>query len=263
MSSPPDATTKAEILDDGQLLQVHHQGHTESLVLPAKVSVSTALPVPSGRAAYLTWRVPVSAGEHKPSRFTPENQALPWNSIDIAGGSPIICRQCKNTIVGHGKITSWKDLPSENWAEMMEFWHCHKPHDHAHGEQDDGTLADNKGYGANNVISAQDGIGFVDLASFMFSESDCSDLTVSHPVSQPVLVLPHHGKKEGGHVGASHSMTWKPIQLPDSNHRRCHMWTVRAVETILSDRVQLPCTGKRISVCTRTSKATEVRRSHE
>lgn len=181
LSSPPDATTKAEILDDGQLFQIHHQGHTETLGLPARVSMSTAISIPSGKAVNLAWRLPVSAADSQPSRFSPENQALPWNSLDLKDQSPISCRECSAIIVGHGKITAWKDLPSENWAEMMEFWHCHKPHNesHTHGQQGDETLADNKGYGANNVISAQDGIGFVDLASFMFSESDCTDLTVS------------------------------------------------------------------------------------
>ncbi|KAF4989583.1 hypothetical protein FGRMN_9045 [Fusarium graminum] len=67
-------------------------------------------------------------------------------------------------------------LPSENWAEMMEFWHCHKPHDHEH--QDPESLA-SKGYGANHAISAQQGTGFVDLTSFLFSEPDCRGLKYS------------------------------------------------------------------------------------
>jgi hypothetical protein len=79
----------------------------------------------------------------------------------------------------------WKDLPSENWAEMMEFWHCHKP-DHKHGEDhgdasgkaDEKTLAA-RGYGASSVISAQEGVGFVDLTTLLFTESDCQHLTVS------------------------------------------------------------------------------------
>ncbi|KAM0251244.1 hypothetical protein ACHAP5_001842 [Fusarium lateritium] len=59
---------------------------------------------------------------------------------------------------------------------MMEFWHCHKPHDHEH--QDPESLA-SKGYGANHAISAQQGTGFVDLTSFLFSESDCQGLKYS------------------------------------------------------------------------------------
>lgn len=58
----------------------------------------------------------------------------------------------------------------------MEFWHCHKPHDH--DQQENQNLA-NKGYGANNVISAQLGVGFVDITSFMFDEQDCQNLLVS------------------------------------------------------------------------------------
>ncbi|KAJ4308748.1 hypothetical protein N0V84_011915 [Fusarium piperis] len=58
----------------------------------------------------------------------------------------------------------------------MEFWHCHKPHDH--NQQDPESLA-SKGYGANHAISVQSGIGFVDLTSFLFSESDCKGVKYS------------------------------------------------------------------------------------
>lgn len=182
LSSPPDATTKAEISLDGRLFELHHGGTVKGLPLPARVSLSTALTIPSNQALTLTWRLPVSPSEAKPAHFSPETQALPWNSIDIKADSPIACRQCSQVIVEQGKITEWKDLPSENWAEMMEFWHCHKPHDHTtHANDHDETLANSKAYGANNAIRAQDGVGFVDLASFMFSEPDCSNLTVSRP----------------------------------------------------------------------------------
>ncbi|KAF5682686.1 hypothetical protein FCIRC_4865 [Fusarium circinatum] len=89
---------------------------------------------------------------------------------------PSACRSCGSEFVAQNIINTWKDLPSENWAEMMEFWHCHKPHDHDH--QDPESLA-TKGYGANHAISAQQGVGFVDLTSFLFSESDCRGLQYS------------------------------------------------------------------------------------
>ncbi|KAF5022241.1 hypothetical protein F66182_5714 [Fusarium sp. NRRL 66182] len=91
-------------------------------------------------------------------------------------GKPSIAMDCGNEFVAQNTINTWKDLPSENWAEMMEFWHCHKPHDHQH--QDSESLA-TKGYGANHAISAQQGTGFVDLTSFLFQESDCSGLKYS------------------------------------------------------------------------------------
>ncbi|KAF4962668.1 hypothetical protein FSARC_9229 [Fusarium sarcochroum] len=176
LSTPADSSTKAEISHDGRQLNVTHQDRTESISLPAQTSVAGPLPVTKTGRPSLSWRLPVSPADAKPAQFSLENQALPWTSVDITTGSPIGCRNCGNEFVTQNTIKTWKDLPSENWAEMMEFWHCHKPHDHEH--QDSESLA-SKGYGANHAISAQQGIGFVDLTSFLFSESDCRGLKYS------------------------------------------------------------------------------------
>ncbi|RSM13330.1 hypothetical protein CEP52_001888 [Fusarium oligoseptatum] len=176
LSSPPDSSTKAEISNEGRRLQVTHQGQTESISLPAQVALTTALPVSTNGHPALSWRLPVSPAEARPAHFSLENQALPWTSIDIETGSRIGCRNCDNEFVTQDTIKAWKDLPSENWAEMMEFWHCHKPHDH--DQQDPESLA-SKGYGANHAISAQSGIGFVDLTSFLFTEFDCKGVKYS------------------------------------------------------------------------------------
>ncbi|KAI1044664.1 hypothetical protein LB505_011276 [Fusarium chuoi] len=171
-----DSSTKAEISPDGRQLSVTHHGHTEHVTLPAQTSAIGSLPVAQIGRSNLSWRLPVSPAEARPSRFSLESQAVPWTSVDIATGSSVACRSCGSEFVAQSIINAWKDLPSENWAEMMEFWHCHKPHDHDH--QDPESLA-TKGYGANHAISAQQGVGFVDLTSFLFSESDCRGLQYS------------------------------------------------------------------------------------
>lgn len=176
LPSPSDASTSAEVVDGGRRLRVRHQGHSEDLELPATVTTSAALAVSKAASAEQSWRLPVSPAEASATRFSPEDQAVPWDSTDIKVGSAICCRGCGSAVVQGGKIGSWKDLPSENWAEMMEFWHCHKPTDH--GEHEDEALA-NRGYGANGAITAQPSVGFVDITSFMFAESDCDGLLVS------------------------------------------------------------------------------------
>ena len=187
LSSPSDTTTKAEILDDGRRIQVHHRGQVRALDLPASVIVRSTIPIPENSSQELAWRLPVPATEAQLARFSPENQSIPWSSTDLKVGSSICCRNCGCEIVQQGRVKSWKDLPSENWAEMMEFWHCHKPHDHGH-EHHNGDALSKRGYGANSAITAQPGIGFVDLTSFMFSESDCDGLLVSHHLCPPTLL---------------------------------------------------------------------------
>lgn len=189
LGSSSGATTNAQVVKNGTAVQVHHQGQTKSLDLPAQVEcVATALPIPPTASSRLNWRLPLSPSVPRPSQFSLETQAIPWESKDLDTGSGVRCRKCDHSIVSRDSISSWRDLPSENWAEMMEFWHCHKPHDeehehhtHASNGADTESLA-KRGYGASNVISAKPGIGFVDLVSFMFSELDCSGLLVSTPL---------------------------------------------------------------------------------
>lgn len=186
LPSPPDATTFAEVVDQGRRLRIHHKGCSEVVDLPAPVTKSAALAVPKAAGSELGWRLPVSIAEASALRSAPESQAVPWSSVDLKTGSPIICRECGSGLVRSGQIKSWQDLPSENWAEMMEFWHCHKPHDH--GSPEDERLA-NRGYGANSTITARPGVGFVDITLFMLSESDCNNLLVSL-VKYPAVAAP-------------------------------------------------------------------------
>jgi hypothetical protein len=183
LSSLPDASTKAQILDDGQTLQVHHQGCAQDLTLPTVVSNARSLLIPSNTSNYLNWRLPVPPVDAQTSQFSPEDQAIPWSSTDMRSDSPICCRRCDQVIVQRGGIKTWKDLPSENWAEMMEFWHCHKPS--SHDQPEDNALAA-KGYAANSAITAQPGICLADITSFVLFESDCSGLSVSSVLSPTV-----------------------------------------------------------------------------
>ncbi|KAG6012398.1 hypothetical protein E4U43_007812 [Claviceps pusilla] len=175
LPSPPKPDTLARIAEDGQRFYLEHDGITSSLDLPATVAKTLLRPA-QGASRHLTWRLPLSSVGVVTPPFSPENQAVPWAASDLEHGSAVSCRTCSSIIVPDGVLKVWKDLPSENWAEMMEFWHCHKPHDH--GQQENGNLA-NKGYGANHVISAQPGVGFVDITSFMFDEHDCRNLLFS------------------------------------------------------------------------------------
>ncbi|KAM5369885.1 hypothetical protein ACJZ2D_008786 [Fusarium nematophilum] len=225
LPSSVDSSTRAEVSNEGRQLQVTHQGQTERISLPTPVAAPPVLPVVRNGRSSLSWRLPVSPAEARPAHFSMESQALPWMSVDIRTGSQIACRECGNELVAPQVIKTWKDLPSENWAEMMEFWHCHKPHDHA--QQDSESLA-SKGYSANHAISAQRGVGFVDLTSFLFSEPDCKGLKVSiQPAAgaffracpEPVVNCGlRAGEKEDVHVGiANLSVIWPSIQLPEKN----------------------------------------------
>lgn len=176
LPTPADHTTAAEIFDEGRKFRISHNGVTSELALPATAPVKGTLPLSHKGSVDLTWRLPLRSVRVPERQFLPENQPLPWSASDIKPGSHVSCRACGESFVKDETISIWKDLPSENWAEMMEFWHCHKPVDH--DQKEEGSLQ-HRGYGAASAIAAQPGVGFVDITSFIFAQSDCSSLKVS------------------------------------------------------------------------------------
>lgn len=248
LPSRPDESTRAEVVDFGRQLHIYHKTSHDSIELPARVVTSASnavLPIPEGDSLDFSWRLPVFPDEIDQAQFTPENQAIPWTSVDIGVGSQVECRNCCRTFVREDVIRVWKDLPSENWAEMMEFWHCHKPDEENHDHQDSHALT-SKGYGANNAISAQTGVGFVDLTSFLFAETDCEGLTVSAQCPLPSTTAAcsftiAYGGKEDDHVGIKNLiMIWTSIQTPKIDaYVVPTLWAVNRWEPISRERVSL------------------------
>ncbi|KAI8961712.1 ubiquitin-conjugating enzyme E2-binding protein [Daldinia sp. FL1419] len=178
LNTPTSASTKAVISSDGWFFTIHHDDVETTIRLPGQVVPVNQLPIQSLGKKHLSCRLPLASRIGRDA-FSTGEQHVPWSATDLQPESPITCRGCRATIVKPGAIKVWKDLPSENWAEMMEFWHCHKPHDHGHGH--DGPAS--KAYGANSRISAQAGVGFVDLSSFLISETDISTSAVANVLS--------------------------------------------------------------------------------
>ncbi|UQC80440.1 uncharacterized protein CLUP02_05923 [Colletotrichum lupini] len=198
LSSPAGGQTRALIAPNGETLHIHHAGTETSFPLPGRVlaqaGAPTALPTPppsasSSASQTLSWRLPLADSPAARSGGTSlADDPVPWTARDLLPGSAVACRRCAAVVVPGGKAGEWKGLPSENWAEMMDFWHCHKPStdredEHEHGgvngegkEKDDHEHLTRRGYGANSSIAAQPGVGMVDLTSFLFCEADCVGL---------------------------------------------------------------------------------------
>jgi hypothetical protein len=210
LPSPADPSTRITITQDASASAVHvdHAGAASSLTLPGRVLLAHGQDLPIQRRSAdgetLTWRLPLVNDSQRPEAA---GTAVPWEARDLKPGSPVSCRGCRAIVLREGAVKEWKDLPAEGWAEMMEFWHCHKPgeehhHGHGHGHRhghdhqasggedvltgegkaDEATLA-SRGYGAASTISAQKGVGFVDLTTFLFADGDVQGVTVSSTFS--------------------------------------------------------------------------------
>ncbi|KAK7699669.1 hypothetical protein SLS64_011442 [Diaporthe eres] len=186
---PTQSTHKTKVLvsRDGLHLIVDHDGASTKLRLPVKTRIAGEhLPgeVKPGHDK-ISWRLfPTPVEAEAAQHIAPDS--VPWSAADLKPGLRVACRACDETIVAGETVKTFKDLPSENWAEMMEFWHCHKPTD-AHSTGTAAGDAQNKaseddlasrGYGANSIISAQNSVGFVDLMTILFSQNDCKCLMI-------------------------------------------------------------------------------------
>lgn len=123
---------------------------------------------------------------------------VPWTAADMLPSTRIRCRECGNALMKEANPCrdyeqgsqdlergwTWKDLPSGNWAEMMDFWHCHKPDPHEHDPKAEAAAAlkledqtaQTKGYGASSRVEAIPGTVLIDVATFLLAESDCVGL---------------------------------------------------------------------------------------
>lgn len=180
--------TKAKLSADKSCITVSHEGQSATIRLPINVKGGgdAALSLPSQPPSKeITLRLQMEETEdsnilgllHSEER---KLNLVPWDgaSLSQADSIELVCKCCNGVLVAKEKVAQWRDLPNENWAEMMDFWHCHKPdehhlHNHTHEE-----VVGRKGYAAGNRLQATEGVGYVDLTSFLLKMQDCEGAQV-------------------------------------------------------------------------------------
>lgn len=180
--------THAKLSATGSCITVSHEGSHATIRLPVNVKgggdADLTLPsLPPNKEITLRLQLEEREGSDLLGALNSEERQqniVPWDGASLAqlADVDLICRNCQGLLVPQGKIKDWRDLPNENWAEMMDFWHCHKPdehhlHDHTHEE-----AIGQKGYAAGNRLQAAEGIAFVDLAGILLKAEDCDNIRV-------------------------------------------------------------------------------------
>ncbi|KAF1836714.1 hypothetical protein BDW02DRAFT_587222 [Decorospora gaudefroyi] len=181
--------TDAKLSADGTYITVSHEGHAATIRLPIHVKGGgdAALELPSQPPTKeLTLRLQMEEREGSDllgalQREDRQANVAPWDGASLSASTDVelSCKQCEAVLVPKRQIQHWRDLPNENWAEMMDFWHCHKPDEHhVHNHTHEATVGQ-KGYAAGNRLQAAAGVGFVDLTDFLMSGQDCGGGEVS------------------------------------------------------------------------------------
>jgi len=190
LSTFSNKETKARLSADGKILTLSHEGESACITLPINLSpkrqsnITLTIPaVPSRELNFrlsLEEREDVAKGTGVLSRDAPaeSGNVVPWSATSLTEETEVCCKVCGAEIVASGAVREWRDLPSEGWAEMMDFWHCHKPPEpqgtngHSHGGL-------GKGYGIASQIALSSGVGMVDVTEFLLAAEDCRNVEVS------------------------------------------------------------------------------------
>lgn len=178
---------------------------TETIKLPARVSDASrwslntnAAPSTTSLSRDYSFRMQIDADDEA---LAPQDGLVdgyvPWTAADMSLSTRIRCRACGMPFLKASSSDKtrekdandttgwiWKDLPSGNWAEMMDFWHCHKPDPHEDDPEAEASAAlrieeanaQVKGYGASSRVEATPGVVLIDVATFLIAESDCVGL---------------------------------------------------------------------------------------
>ncbi|RDW86680.1 HECT-type E3 ubiquitin transferase [Aspergillus mulundensis] len=179
---------------------------SETIKLPAKVTESSSRLLSSatrnsaagsnaGSGREFSYRMQVDDAELTQRNAVEEHMDsfVPWSAGDMRPSTKLRCTRCEEVILDRPSDLSdedgashtgwvWKDLPSGNWAEMMDFWHCHKPDPEPHEKQDatkqltEDENSKIKGYGASNQVVATPGTVLVDVATFLVYALECKGL---------------------------------------------------------------------------------------
>lgn len=180
--------TKAKLAADGSSITVSHEGESATIRLPIKVQgggdAALSLPAqPPSKDLTLRLQMEEKEGTDFLGGVRAEERKtniVPWDgaSLNAMKNVELTCKACHGVLLHKGTIGEWRDLPNENWAEMMDFWHCHKPDEHHLHDHTHEAAVEKKGYAAGNRLQAIAGVGFVDLASLLLKEQDCEGVQV-------------------------------------------------------------------------------------
>jgi hypothetical protein len=199
------ADLNAFVSSDRKSLTVTYDGSSATIIFPSGVSGKATIEFPIQRRALISLRLEI-AEDDKPSHGIGMEVAndSPWSADTLSPASQIACRACRNEILKPLK-REWKDLPRDDWAEMMDLWHCHKPSETPSAHKQGA----NEGYAAMKRPQLTAGVGLVNTCHILLPEHECCNLKVSLAfISRNFfeLVILGSGQQEGDESSSSASL---------------------------------------------------------
>lgn len=187
LPSKSNRSTQVYISSNGDSISLSHEGAATQIKLPAPVPTTTGpISVPLDTVE-VPFRFPIAKNcKSIGTRDNSISDCVPWPASLMTPSTFIACQSCKELIVKRSSIV-WKDLPNANWAEMMDFWHCHKPK--VEEGAANGINEVSKGYGEADTFSPSAGIGLVDVLYFHLRDDACNVSQTRYDVENKVRMF--------------------------------------------------------------------------
>ena len=174
LPSKCNTNTRVELDHDQRTLRLRHEDEESIIELPCSVANNSNLKLPSVAARELSFRLVVGDTAILPAQSKQATDCNdPWPASRLSSETQVACGSCGTFLVTN--VSVWKHLPSAGWADLMDFWHCHKP---SAIDGDDDRAGSSKGYAAANTLDPTTGTGLVGVTYLLVSSMDCTGLQV-------------------------------------------------------------------------------------
>ena len=196
LSEAKDKGTQILLSSDKKVITATYADERASIYLPTQIKGTANVTFPLGRRTEFSTKLQIDDQVELQQAIdaSPDTQ-VPWTATSLDRGIEIQCKACSAAVIQNGVILEWKDLPSENWADLMDLWFCHKPHEHDHDDDEQTKAAESRGFSAQSSIAIESKIGLVDTITFLIHPDDSQAIQVSPTV---VLCIQTHRRQERG-----------------------------------------------------------------
>ncbi|KAK9237609.1 ubiquitin-conjugating enzyme E2-binding protein [Lipomyces kononenkoae] len=132
--SPLDAVPIHFTRISSSKLYVKATSESAASIITLPGSTTKDVPISLQQLCQLNSDIKTGSVRLKAERDEREEHIVPLSARQLSDCKAVQCRECGADLLKDN--VKFLDLPSENWYELLDYWHCHKPdHDHGHGAQ--------------------------------------------------------------------------------------------------------------------------------
>ncbi|KAG4306437.1 hypothetical protein PORY_000425 [Pneumocystis oryctolagi] len=101
-------------------ISLEYKGALLIIFLPDETEKDASIRINQQFNRVLSIRLPLNN-----SSIKSVEEISPWSAVYIDSNSDFCCAFCSSLLLSKNQIKYWKNLPSDNWIDMVDYWVCH------------------------------------------------------------------------------------------------------------------------------------------